>query len=514
MAGDGNVITTLRDRWSLEQEIQAMLDTRSEQEFSAQAQRVATSGPQVVPVLLAQLDQAGSQYVGVLGVVASLYPDRQEIVDKLTQVAYDQTRPDRGRVSAILILEHFLEQELDPYLLDTLDNPRFMAVETIREMIREGAQNPRAWIEYTRSLIEQPPETIWDVMDTLLVIGGERAVPALCLLAQEEREIVSEAALHTLGRIDHPAAAEGLRSIVPLLPPVPRALAQRSLLKLQLKQILPGERPDPRGRWRTLVGPPDGHGYQVVWFFHAPNERGERKFLGLSLHEQAGIPQAYGNHRAAPELVPEPLPLGQVHQVLLPVRSEEGMTGARLLMLETDFAYGRRLVQEAQARTIEAGQRFPIEYRLMGPWLWHYAASEDAVPAPPAPARAASRPADLAASVGLLHHPAFRGWFVEGEWLLKPARALLAQAPGEQGLPPGEIDRLARHYCDSETAKRLQGRLRAMGEWLQRAGQMRPAAITWAAAQALDDTPPERHPLVRAMVELGLQVMVEQLRLL
>jgi len=487
-----------------------MLDIRSEQEFSARAQRVATSGPQIVPVLLAQLDQADSQYVGVLGVLASLYPDRQAIIEKLTSVAYDQTRPDRGRVSAILILERFLDQEIDPDLLNTLDNPQFMAVETIREMMREGARNPRAWIEYTRSLVEQPPETIWDVMDTLLAVGGEQAVPALCLLAQEEREILSEAALHTLGRIDHPAAAEGLRSILPLLPPEPRTLAQRSLLKLQLKQVLPDERPDPRGCWRTLVGPPDGHGYQVVWFSHAPDERGARKFLGLSLHEQAGIPQAYGNHNAAPDLVPEPLPLGQVHQVLLPVRSEEGLTGAQLLMLETDFEYGRRLVQAAQERAIEAGKRFPIEYRLMGPWLWRYADPEGTAPSPPMPA--AIRSVDRTAGAELLYHPAFRGWFAEREWLLRPARALLEQTPKGEGLPPGEIDRLARRYCDPETTVLLQGRLRAMVEWLQRAGQTRPAALAWAAAQTLGDTPPERHPLVRAMVELGLQITVEQLR--
>ena len=42
-AGSENVITTLRDRWSLEQEIQAMLDVRSEQAFSAHAERVAAS---------------------------------------------------------------------------------------------------------------------------------------------------------------------------------------------------------------------------------------------------------------------------------------------------------------------------------------------------------------------------------------------------------------------------------------------------------------------------------------
>ena len=189
-AGSRNVITTLRDRWSLEQELQSMLDIRSEQEFSAQARRVATSGEQVVPVLLSRLDQADGRFVGVLGAVASFYPDRQEIIDRLMQAAESRARSDRGRVSAILILERFLEQETDPYLFETLSDPRFMATESIREMVREGERDPRAWIEYTRSLVEQPPEMVWDVMETLLEIGGERAVPALCLLAQEDADVV------------------------------------------------------------------------------------------------------------------------------------------------------------------------------------------------------------------------------------------------------------------------------------------------------------------------------------
>lgn len=517
VAGSGNVITTLRDRWSLEQEIQAMLDIRSEQEFSAEALRLAMSGEQVVPALLAQLDQADGRLVGVLGVLSSLYPDREEMVGQLTYAAHDRSRPDRGRVSAILILERFLEQATDPALLDTLDDPGFMANESIREMIRAGKQDPRAWIEYTRSLIEQPPETVWDVMETLLEIGGEQGVPALCLLAQEEAEGVSEAAIHTLGRLNHAAAAQGLASILSLLPPERRGLAQRSLLKLQLKGISAEERPDPRGRWRTLVGPVDGHGHQVVWFIHAPDERDRQKFLGLSLHEETGVQNAYGHHDIAPDMLPARRARGQVHSVLLPGDREVAHAGARLLMLETDFEYGRRLVREAQARTIASGEPFPIEYRLMGPWLWQYAEEERGGPVEvslhPAPSTS------LEASVGLLYHPAFRGWFAEGEALLKPAIALFKRWPeastsvfGEMALPANEITDLTRRYYDRPTVERLQKRLMAMAEWLERAGETHRAGLAWASAHVLADTPPERHPLTRAMVELGIQMTVEQIR--
>lgn len=522
--GSGNVITTLRDRWSLEQEIQALLKIRSENEFSERAQRIAESGEQVIPVLLAQLDQADGRFVGVLGVVASLYPDRTEIVDKLIQAAENRARPDRGRVSAILILERFLEQEIDPYLFETLDDPQFMAVESIREMIREGEREPRAWIEYTRSLVEQPPEMIWDVMDTLFEVGGERAVPALCLLAQEDAEAVGEAAIHTLGRLSGPTAVQGLQSILPMLQPDRYALARRSLLKLQLKQVQVDELPEPQGRWRTLVGPPDGDGHQVVWFFHTPDERGRQRFLGLSLHEQSGIHQAYGHHDVVsaigPDVVPAPLALGQVHRVALPSSLDGAVSGARLLMLETDFEYGRRLVRAAQARTLEAGERLPIEYRLMGTWLWQYRESVPERDAEPAAYEDIAAPsASLEASVGLLYHPAFRGWYADGEWLLKPAALLLQRLSqarvsrrGELGLLPGELENLTRYYFDSPMVERIQNRLRGMGEWLARAREGHSAALARASAQALAEVPPERHPLALGMVELGLQRMVEQLR--
>jgi hypothetical protein len=366
---------------------------------------------------------------------------------------------------------------------------------------------------------------IWDVMETLLEIGGERAVPALCLLAQEDADVVSEAALHTLGRLNSATAAWGLQSVLSLLPPERHVLARRSLLKLRLKQVPVDELPDPHGCWRTLVSPPDGHGFQVVWFFHTADELGRRKFLGLSLHEVAGIQQAYGHHDVVtamgPEAVPDPLAPGQVHRVVLPNSSDGSLVGARLLMLETDFEYGRRLVREAQARILAAGQPLPIEYRLMGPWLWQYRESKrDDRVVPSAPdARIAAPSASLEASAGLLYHTAFRGWFADGERMLKPAATLLGRlrgarggASGGLGLLPDEMADLVRHYFEPSMVERLQRRLSGMGEWLERAGERRLATLTWTAAQALDDVPPERHPLARAMVELGLQMMVEQLR--
>ena len=174
---------------------------------------------------------------------------------------------------------------------------------------------------------------------------------------------------------------------------------------------------------------------------------------------------------------------------------------------------------------------------MMGPWLWRYrersehseydktpveavAHVKQAAHAKQAAQVASVEPsAGLEASAGLLYHPAFRGWFAEGEWLLGPATALLLRMPeasvttlGNLGLPAGEITDLTRRYLDPSMVERLQNRLRAMGEWLERAGETHPAALARASAQALVERPPEQHVLARAMVELGLQMVVEQLR--
>jgi hypothetical protein len=279
-----------------------------------------------------------------------------------------------------------------------------------------------------------------------------------------------------------------------------------------------------------LVSPPDGQGYQVVWFFHTPDQGAPVKFLGLSLHELSGIHQAYGHHDTAsalgPDAIPEPLPHGRVHRVRLPGSAEGAGAGARLLMLETDFGYGRRLVRKAQARSIAAGQPLPIEYRLMGPWLWQYRDDEPDGDEPsgarvkPAPLAGLAAPsAQLEASVGLLYHPAFRGWMADGEKLLKPAAMVLGRLSGAgaastsgSGLLPGEMAELTRDYFDPPMVKRIRGRLKEMGEWLERAGEHHVATLSWASAESLAELPPEKHPLVRAMVELGLQMMVDQLR--
>ena len=124
------IITTLRDRLEIERQVQSLIEIESEDEFLARARHIAESGAQVVAVILDGLDQTRSRELNVLGAIASFYPHRQEILNKLYSAAANTERPDRERVSAMLIMERFLEQTPDPYLLQTLDDPRAVALES------------------------------------------------------------------------------------------------------------------------------------------------------------------------------------------------------------------------------------------------------------------------------------------------------------------------------------------------------------------------------------------------
>jgi hypothetical protein len=529
--GSGKVITTLQDRWRIDQDIQEMLHVRSQQEFTDRARSVAARGEQVIPVLLRRLDDADARTLSALGVISSLYPEREQILNKLYGAAADLERPDRGRVSAMLILERFLDQETDPYLIATLDDPQFMAIESIKEMIHDGERDPRMLIEYTRNLADQDEETIRGVIDTLVAVGEERAVPALCLLAQHDQDALGVAALHALGRLHHPEAARGLQSILSLLSPDRRILGDRSLLKLRLKQVPIDPLPPVDGTWRALVSPMDGEGSQVIWFIKDPDEQGLCRFMGFSINDLEGIRQVYGHVDVPADTLPERRQRGRVHNVALPSGSpddeqehapSQGAGDGRLLlhMLETEFDYGRRLVREGQAHNAETDRPVPVEYRLFGSWLWQYddahlEASRWQAPGPVSlfGPTASNAMHSLTETADLLAHPAFRGWVAYGDAVLQYAMSLMRRAPltvRSQG--SSELSTLILSYYNREMIGRLRNRLTAMSEWLWRAGDVRAGSLAGLAAETLEITSPTEHPFTRGMVELGLRAVIAQLR--
>ena len=57
--------------------------------------------------------------------------------------------------------------------------------------------------------------------------------------------------------------------------------------------------------WRTLVGPIDGEGSQVIWFIGEPDEQGLCRFVGFSINDHEGIRQVYGHVDVPADTLPE-----------------------------------------------------------------------------------------------------------------------------------------------------------------------------------------------------------------
>ena len=517
MSPSDNVITTLRDRLALAAQVEALAHVHSEQAFLQAARRVAEGGDQVIPVLLRSLPNAGPRELNVLGVVASMYPHRTEILNKLYTVAADVERTDRERVSAMLILERFLDQEPDATLLHTLDDPRAVAIESVKDLIRASEQEPSVLIQYTRALSEQPADAVSGVIETLLEVTGERAVPVLRLIAQAQDGATSAQALHALGRVRHLSAVHALQSVLPMLPAVRRPLAERSLRKLQFGGLPVESLPAAGAAWRSLVSTIDGEGQQVVWFIRDPDPDGSCAFIGLVTTEEAGIAHAYGNHAVPVAALPQRRGEGHIHQVPLQIaapaasQSGAGPENAVMFMLEAELDYGRQLVRPAQAQHLERGQPLPEVYRLLGPLIWQYAFTPSATdrhrPDAEAPAL------DLLPETGSLpYHPYFRGWFEHGEQIEEIAQALVESSfASEREVVHAWATRLAADASTVSGRERLQVRLRAMEEWLRRAREDPLARLASVAAQTVDQLPPQQHPLIVSMVELGLDIAMHTL---
>ena len=509
------VITTLRDRLALAGQVDALMGVRPEDKFLAQARCIAESGEQVIPVILRRLPYADPRQLNVLGVVASMYPRREQILNKLEEVAVDTGRSDRERVSAMLILERFLDREPDAYALHTLDDPRAVAVESVRDLIRTSEQEPSVLLQYTRALAEQPADAIVGVVETMVEVAAEGAVPALILMAQAENEAMSAAALRALGQIRHPDATRGLQGLLAMLPSAQHAAAERSLRKLRfsgmgVEPLFPVDT-----AWRALVSPIDGQGSRIAWFIHDAAADEHCWFLGLVLGDGEGFAQAYGNHEVPACALPQRQAKGHVHristQAATPWEERARKDSSFMYLLETDVAYARRLVQDAQDQHLALGKALPDAYRLLGPVLWQYEMAR--------PAALVPLGADLGQAMRLLpgtaslpYHPYFRGWFVQGEQVTEIARSLVRFTQfAEREAVRTWAARLVQDCFDELSLERMACRLHDVSEWLWRAKEVQLAELTLAAAETVTRVPPAEHPFLLSMAELGLDLGMHSL---
>jgi hypothetical protein len=502
MPASQKIITKLRERRQIEADLRTMLASGSELEFRRQAQEVAALGSQVIPAIVGNLDRADARLLTAMGTVAT-FLDRDEVTRALRQAVVHPQRTDQGRVGAMTILERFLGEPPDDDLLSSLADPEGTAVASLEEVLVQAERNPAILVEYVQGMDRQEPDVVLAVIDALRGLRPPGNVKPLCMMAQDVREEISSAALAALGSIRQSEAATALQSLLPVVAPELRSVAERSLRKLRFIGVQVASFPAPDPAWRALVSPVDGLGQQSVWFVLDSRERAGARFLNILLTDQVGAVEAAGHEHVSLLALPPRRPAGHVHDITLPDGS-----GA-LLMLETTFDVGRRLVIEALAYNRETQIPVAGVLRLLSGWLWERSGA-NSLPPRALPELAAEDRSLLAVSDRLLGHPAFATWTARSDATLLAAEEALSHPRWDRRV---WVKRLAAElFGEPVVAQVLSRRLTNMSEWLLLSGEESWSRLALVSAGVFLEEAPQEHPFALALVRRDLEIALYSLK--
>jgi hypothetical protein len=510
MPASQKIITKLRERRQIEADLRKMLAASSESEFRRRAQRIASSGSQVIPTIVGNLDQADARMLAAMGTVAT-FLSHDEVAIALRQAVLQPHQTDRGRLGAMTILERFLGQPPDDDLLTTLRNPEGEAIASLEEMLDQVEGNPSILIQYVEELDRQEPDIVLAVARSLRDLGiqatsleqRQRAVEPLRMMAQDVRDEIAAEALVSLGAIRLPEAAQALQTLTPITVPELRPVVERLLRKLQFSGVEVNRLPLPDPDWRALVSPLNGLGQQSVWFIQETRSTAQAQILNVLLSDRAGALEAVGHTQVPALLLPPRKPLGHLHDIALP----DGSGG--MLMLEASFDLGRRLVVEALPQNWETQIPVAGPLRLLSPWLWGYAGA-DSLPLRVLPEVSAEEDGLVANSDHLLEHPAFVTWSARSEATFQAAEEIMRH-PGWK--VDTWVNRLTGElFAGPLVAQMLHKRLMAMSEWLLLADDESRARQALVAAKAILEGPLQDQPLLQAVVRRDLEQALASLQ--
>jgi len=502
--GKGKLITRLRDRHTIEAALAHMLAVQTDEEWDQQAQRIAHMGPEVLRVLTQKLNTATTSELAALGTIAT-YMDRDLVTRALDRLIHRADTPDVPRMNAILILERHLGEPVSEAAFMSLQDPRGVARQSLAQTLKAAHENRFLLLEYLRILLEQPAEATHAVIDALVEMGEDEGIALLRLLAQDEEPPIAEHAVNTLTALRSPAALRALQSLLPTLPPALHDHAERAVRKICFRGQEVAPLPPVSKQCRVLISPIDGRGNQLLWFLrHDPIEKWVR-FLGTVVNDTVGLKDAFGDDAALPGRFPGRRRPGTVHIVQPEDRP--------LILLEAPYDYGRRLLLQGLALNFGVGLPTPLDYRLLNDQVWDYqlpAEFPTRLPiVPPAQRRTLFPLLD-----SLLDHPALENWFVEGESVYVYVERLTHWQHIDSSDPTAQrwLMNLVTEYFGPEALAHYQARLVRMSEWFMWAEDEATAHLAWVAAATLPRIPPQQHPLVVRMIQIGLATAAENMR--
>jgi hypothetical protein len=503
MSSNARVLTGLMERRALEAAFAQLAETTSLEQLVERAQAIAQQGSAAVPLLLSLLDTPDPQLRGGLGQVAAhLEPD--QIVPALRNVARARDKSDQARLTALMILERFLNQQVDESLLVGLQDPDTVALQSLRELVHEMEHNSFVVIEYLNQLAEQPADVAQTVLDVVPRLPPDQhLITLLRMFAQGEDRSLAQAALELLSRIRSQDAALALISLSATLPPHQAALAARSLRKLRLSGVPEPDTSTTSAEWRALLSPVDGTGAQVIWFVRRLDAAGRGALFSILCRDPDGIVASFGSLDASGADLPPEQVLGDTYTI------QQTSDAPSITLLEVPFDVARRAVREGLELNWQLNRLPPLEYRLLNYLVWESG---------PLPLNAGEEPvsqenqAVTAAieTVALLDHPALVSWYWQTPELYDAAQKLGRRYTLAERL--ATIDRLITDHFVPELSASYRRRLINVARWLVLASQPAAAALAQAAADQLASMPPVHNPFLHRLVGQGLDVATANLR--
>lgn len=488
------IITTFQDRLALETAVKSLADATSTAEQRRRAGEIAARfGDRAIPALIGQLNTTDPQMRGGLGVLAAML-DYERTTAALRAAARNRALDDQARLTAITILDRYLDIVPDEDMYQGMGPPEESALRSLREALADMADDPLVLVEYFRQLELQPLDVQLTMARAARRLSPVEAVPVLRMFAQAPVHMIAQESLQALGVLATPEAIDALQSLTPALRPDLRAQAERSLQKLRLRGLPAPPRTAPSQGFRCLATPPDSLGNQYLLFVLPAEGQRPVLFLRLAINASEGTLEANASAAETPDGAPEPLPVGALHTSLLDLGYP--------LWLEAPYDYGRRRVEMCLAASPDPTLSRSTAYRFLNWALWKW------TPARPVVAALEVSPAGKPGLDELLRHPALAGWVFASPQVFEMADQLLGQ---QDELTPQRFDRavvqvLSRALAAGTLDLAAVGEsLNALQEWLLLAGRRDLAMQAQAAARSLT-TAPETHPLLLHMVNLGLRV--------
>jgi hypothetical protein len=510
------IINTFQERRKLALAVAELAQLGEERALKAAAQDIhdAYSESMIQAEILKNLDTPNSQLRGGLGHLAALLPT-EHISPALRSIAADRSQSAQSRLTAALLLSHFVGDPVPPPLLSDLNQTDEVAFQSLREAVEESKKNRHILLEYTlqmRQAGDHVAPMILNLMDRLP--EGDR-VELLRLITLDDRETVVIDALERLqGIASKPAGANALRALHVLqflLPPDRAAVAERMLRKLRFAGIA-YHPPEPTG-WRALMSIADLAGRQAIWFVRMPSKTvNDGAIIYVILNRHSGQMHSLGQEKMQASDLPPQHAIGQI----FPVETDADQHAA---FLETPFDFARWRVLEALPAHWAVSGELPPEFRLYSDLLWEFATPE----VPPELQRffvdksreddqaawPAESPAALySAAVSLLNHPAMEAWLYQNRPLIAPLQGIPAPDSSDDRatLVQAVLAQLERSPETAQLPGAMEAGLRAQAAWFEIAGSPETANLALTLAESVPRLRISQNPLLAAIVEVELRV--------